>query len=149
MVYPSPETTGDTAAAAPSAPPEASLRYFREPDCSAWLWLLIDKEKRATSRKLKGSIAETVVLRGVEPRAWFRTNQADGAVIKVDPSRTTLERLKAKFAQMRINVSRNSVKSRAASWRFISTIASPHTSHSSSSAVFGTPPILHMLCYVS
>ena len=81
------------------------MRYFREPDCSAWLWLLIDREKRSTSRKLKGAIAETVVLRGVEPRAWFRTNPGDGAVVKVDAAKTTLERLKAKFAQMRIDVS--------------------------------------------
>ena len=81
------------------------MRYFREPDCSAWLWLLIDREKRSTSRKLKGAIAETVVLRGVEPRAWFRTNPGDGAVVKVDAAKTTLERLKTKFAQMRINVS--------------------------------------------
>lgn len=94
----------DSDAAAPP-PPEASMRYFREPDCSAWLWLLVDKDKRATSRKLHGAIAETVVLRGVEPRAWFKTNPGDGAVVKVDAARTTLERLKAKFTQMRVNVS--------------------------------------------
>jgi hypothetical protein len=86
-------------------PPESSPRYFREPDCSAWLWLLIDKEKRATSRKLRGAIAETVVLRGVEPRAWFRTSLGDGAVVKLDAAHTVLDRLKAKFMKMRIDVS--------------------------------------------
>jgi hypothetical protein len=102
MVHPRSSGGGDTTAAPP--PPAPSPRGFREPDCSAWLWLLIDKEHRATSRKLTGAIAETVVLRGVAPRAWFRTNAGDGAVVKVDAAHTTLERLKAKFTQMRINV---------------------------------------------
>ena len=82
------------------------MRYFREPDCSAWLWLLVDKEKRATSRKLRGAIAETVLLRGAAPRAWFRTNPGDGAVVKVDAGHTTLERL---LGIDHINVRANSV----------------------------------------
>ena len=84
---------------------DSTMRYFREPDCSAWLWLLVDKEKRATSRKLRGAIAETVLLRGAAPRAWFRTNPGDGAVVKVDAGHTTLERLKERFTKMRIDVS--------------------------------------------